>query len=233
MLFNEIENDERVIATTPRGETYGTALATVPADRSPSGRDVVLVAFDKGGKWRSLDAASLSPLAPEQDPRDPGAAPRMWRRDMGWLFWRGGRAYLAYHLIDAWRVIEWHDDADADAWLVTRDQRTRRDAVADAIEKIDARNAMQWHTRAMPSLLGGELPEGLNGEGWEVWPVPGPVVRHEVAYYGDLVGAVELHPEGWTVIEYNADREAFEVSHGVPHIERAAMLVHASLPFAE
>ncbi|MFC8495318.1 hypothetical protein ACFUJU_31915 [Streptomyces sp. NPDC057235] len=233
MLFTEIQNDERVIATTPRGTAHGTVLAAIPADRNPSGRDVVLVALDKGGKPRTFAPASLSPLTPEQDPRDPDAAPRMWRRDTGWLFWRGGRAYLAYFLIDTWRVIEWHDDPDAYARLISQDHRTRQGTVAEAIEKIDARLAMHWHTRAMPSLRGGELPDGLSGEGWEVWRVPGPMDRHEVTYYGDLVGAVELHPAGWAVVEYNADGEAFPVSYGVPHIERAAMLVHASLPFAQ
>ncbi|MEV6329639.1 hypothetical protein [Streptomyces sp. NPDC051909] len=233
MHYDEIQPDTRVICHS-RGDVPGTVLYKRP-DGFGAPEAVVCIEFDKGGVAYNYPG-QLSPLSPEDDPRG-GApeSPRLTREGSGYTFWRGGHRYYVRRWagFGAWCVTPWEEGDGERVEALAMDKRTRREALAEAVEKIDARTAMQWHRRALPSLLGGELPEGLDGEGWEVWPVPGPVVRHEVAYYGDLVGAVELHPAGWTVIEYNADGEAFPVSHGVPHVERAAMLVHASLPFAQ
>ncbi|MFD9879978.1 hypothetical protein ACFWZT_00750 [Streptomyces alboflavus] len=231
MLLQDVEPDMRVTVTTPHGTTRGTVLTTLPADANTAER--VRVAYDRGGKWRDLDATTLTPLAPEQDPRDPDGPPRVWRWDMGWLFWRGGRPYLAYHLIDAWRVIEWFDDPEREGWLVAHDERTRAEAIATAVEKVDARAIMRFRKDVMPSMRGGEAPAGLTGDGWEVWRVAGSRARYEIAYDGGLKGWIELRPEGWAVVELGVDDDEYELWLGVPHSERAAMLLRSMHPFAE
>lgn len=229
MHYDEVEFDSRVIVHTHQGDVHGTALAKTPADEGRSS-DSVLVAYDNGASCEHL-ADALSPLDPAEDFRDPDTLPRLWRRDWGWLFWRGGRRWWAYKLVDAWRVIEWKDDEDAEGELLVLDKGTRAEAIDAAIEIIDTRRAMTFHREVMPSIKGGASNDHLTGDGWEVWPVS--EFRHEVAYCGDLTGALDLTAEGWSVTQYDVDEVAYELWQGVASIEAAAALVRSLLPFAE
>ncbi|MFF0744200.1 hypothetical protein ACFYVL_27760 [Streptomyces sp. NPDC004111] len=229
MLLKNVEPDMRVAVTTRRGTAAGTVLEITPPSDSAPAR--VRVAYDRGGEWQDVSARALSLLDPEQDTRDPNTLPRTWRWDMGWLFWRGGQAYLAYCLDRAWCVMEWFDGPGSGR--VTSGHRTREAAIAEAVEKIDARAAMTFHKSTMPSMRDGEPPAGLKREGWEVWPSATRVNRREVAHHGELKGWIELRHSGWAMVVLNADDEEFELCTGLPHPERAAMLLRAEFPFAD
>ncbi|KOX20738.1 MULTISPECIES: hypothetical protein [unclassified Streptomyces] len=151
MRYEEVRPDARVICHS-RGDVTGTVLHKRP-DGFGKPEPVVCIEFDNGGVGYNYPE-QLSPLAPEDDERDPKALPRMTRQANGYTFWRGGTLHYVYRYVETWRVMEWSDDADAAMPLLVLDCKTRAAAVRELIAKVDA---------ATPAA-----------------PAPAPVVRPEL-----------------------------------------------------
>ncbi|MFD7237026.1 hypothetical protein ACFWAT_17190 [Streptomyces syringium] len=135
MQFKDVQPDMRVTCET-RGGATGTVL-TKHTEGFGQDDPIVCVDYDKGGEaWNY--PADLSPLAPEDDERDPQTLPRMHRRAEGYGFWRGGTCFYVYRYLRTWRVMEWSDNAAGEMPVLVIDAKTRAAAVRDLIAKVDA-----------------------------------------------------------------------------------------------
>ncbi|MFE2167913.1 hypothetical protein ACFXB3_23070 [Streptomyces sp. NPDC059447] len=235
MRFEEFRPDARVLLATRAGNVPATVLEVVlVSDAAAAGRVGcrLRVACDGGGPMREVVPGALSPLDPEVDVRSAGALPRLWREGTGWSFWRGGRRCMVSSAGAGWDVVEGlAAHAGGVASVLVRGRRTRGEAVAEGVVKIDARAAMRFHPQVMASMRGGQAPAGLVGEGWEVWPIGGS--RYEVALSGELVGFAYRAGDGWRAGTYCVDGLTWESYRGLPHLERAVMLVREEFPFAD
>jgi hypothetical protein len=160
------------------------------------------------------------------DVRDPAALPRLRRRSFGHTFWRGGRLWFVYRYVDTWRVLEGHDDENVDTELLVRDKRTRKEAVAEAVAKADARSVMKFHPDPLPSIRFDVSRSRLAGKGWEVYAIEAAGM-YEVALEGELIASIEHDDNGRWYSELLFDGSTVAVGRDLPHIESAAMVVRA------